>query len=271
VSASPEDAELEAVVREFDGAMSSANSKAAARLILEARRERDDETAEAEQYQKALHAAWRERDEALALKGMGSELPSGNSSTLKRIAALTAERDAAREEAAQWARQHHQLGTELDKALARVEDLMRLNQSLSDQFVEAQVQRDAAREFADFYKSAYETQLKVEDVATACADEAESKLTAALARVRELEGKLSQAVAHGMDWGRARIAQLEAERVKATTGELCACGNPKGHTEALVAKITIDGCTVVCDPNRPTGPGAPMYTVVSLADWQHKP
>jgi hypothetical protein len=93
--------ELEAVVREFDGAMSSANSKAAARLILEARRERDEalarvqelerekggatwdcdvlghaeriaeleaelksETEEAEGYQKALHAAWAERDGA---------------------------------------------------------------------------------------------------------------------------------------------------------------------------------------------------------------
>jgi chromosome segregation ATPase len=36
--------------------------------------------------------------------------------------AYKAERDAAREEAAQWARQHHQLGTELDKALVRVQE-----------------------------------------------------------------------------------------------------------------------------------------------------
>jgi hypothetical protein len=192
VSASPEDAELEAVVREIWAAAPSGNLEAslnaAARLILEAHRERDEARTH------AGYEQWRAEFDA-----------------------LRAERDIAREHAA--------------------ERLFSLN---------------AARQDLD-------------DTRCMLADSNQER-AAAVARVRELEGKLSQAVAHGMDWGRARIAQLEAERVKATTGELCACGNPKGHTEALVAKITIDGCTVVCDPNRPTGPGAPMYTAISLAE-----
>jgi chromosome segregation ATPase len=175
--------ELEAVVREFDGAMSSANSKAAARLILEARRERDEalarvqelerekggatwdcdvlghaeriaeleaelksETEEAEGYQKALHAAWAERDGARErtllecaqhMARVFCEKCAYENNQWLRVALdgdeglgkerdrLMAERDAAVAEMCSLAKQLGQCQVERDTAPARVRDLER--------------------------------------------------------------------------------------------------------------------------------------------------
>jgi uncharacterized coiled-coil DUF342 family protein len=102
--------ELQAVVREFDGAMSSANSKAAARLILEARRERE-----------AWHGNWGEEAQKRA-------------ACLQEIDRLTAERDTA---LARVRELEEVLDTDISQASARL---------LEDRIAQLEAERAATRE-----------------------------------------------------------------------------------------------------------------------------
>lgn len=130
--------DIEAVVAEFwqpKKGITEAFTDAA-RLILEARTHagyeqwraefdvlRADRDAAKEEAERLI----AERDAALRELEKYREVLRN---TEDKLDGCLTERDAAIEEAAQWARQHHQLGTELDKALARVQELEGLSMQI---------------------------------------------------------------------------------------------------------------------------------------------